>query len=51
MTPRLFNIMVDTVVREWLCRLLGDKAVADGYGPEVERFVPLFYTNNRILVD
>jgi len=54
LSPKIFNILVDAVVREWLRQLFGDKVARDGFdalGPDEEQrlirlFVALFYADD-----
>ena len=51
MSPRIFNIMVDAVVRALLQTLFGDDAVDTRDRNKVEFFLALFYVDNSILAD
>ena len=31
-SPKVFNILVDAIVREWIHQILGDEAATEGYG-------------------
>ena len=46
LSPKLFNIMVDAIVREWLRQVLGDEAASSGVGAAVRYFVALFYADD-----
>ena len=46
LSPHLFNVMVDAVVREWLRQVLGNKAAKSGYGDKVQNFLALFYVDD-----
>ena len=48
-SPRIFNIMVDAIVREWLRQVLGDKAAIEGIGEEVWRFLAAFYADDGLI--
>ena len=47
--PCIFNVMLDAIVQEWLRPMLGDEAVALGYGDFVKVFLVLFYANDAII--
>jgi len=49
LSPRIFNMMVDAVVCEWLRRLLGEEAVMHGYGAAVCELMAIFYSDDAIL--
>ena len=34
-SPTIFNVMVDAIVREWICQTLGDEAMTTGIGEEI----------------
>ena len=42
LSPRLFNVMVDDVVRELLPQVLGNEAAKSGYGDKIRNFLALF---------
>ena len=46
LSPRLFNVMVNAVVREWLRQVLGDESAKSGYGDHVRNFLALFYVDD-----
>ena len=48
-SPRIFNIMVDAIVREWLRQVLGDEAAHSGIGDEVRRFLAAFYADDGLI--
>jgi len=48
-SPRIFNVMVDAIVREWLRQMLGAEAAAEGYGDFVKVFLALFYADDAII--
>ena len=50
MSPRIFNIMVDAVVREWLRSMFGEDANINDR-EQVASFVALFYADDGILAD
>ena len=49
LSPKIFNIMVDAVVREWMRRLLSDDACANGYGYAVWAFLAIFYADDAFV--
>ena len=51
LSPMLFNILVDAVVREWLFQVLGEEAARHGYGNAVAYFLSLFYVDDAIIAD
>ena len=48
-SPRIFNVMVDTVVREWLRIMLGPDAARDGYGDKIRTLMAFFYADDALL--
>ena len=46
LSPRLFNIVVDAVVREWLRRALGEEAAKNGVAAMAAKFIVLFYVDD-----
>ncbi len=48
-SPRLFNVIVNAVVREWLRQLLGAEAAQLGCGEDVQRFLSLFYADDGVV--
>ena len=40
--PHIFNLMVDTVLREWLKNLLHTEVVVEGIGDEVRLLLACF---------
>ena len=50
LSPKLFNIMVDAIVREWLRQVLGVKEVELGIGMAIRYLVVLFYVNDGYIV-
>jgi hypothetical protein len=45
-SPTLFNIMVDAVIREWLCQVLGEEAARSGYGEAFRLLIAIFYVDD-----
>ncbi len=45
-SPRLFNILVDAIVQEWLRRVMGEEAARLGYSEAVRMFLALFYADD-----
>ena len=48
-SPTIFNVMVDAVVREWLRQTLGNEAMTSGIGEEIRSFLAAFYADDGIL--
>ena len=48
-TPRIFNVVIDAVVREWLCQLLGKEAERHGLGDLVKTKRVAFYADDGVL--
>ena len=46
---RIFNTMVDAIVREWLRRTLGDGAMTIGVGEEIRQFLASFYADDGLV--
>jgi len=51
LSPRMFNILVDAVVREWLRQVLGEEAAKHGYGDAVAYFCSLYYVDDAVAQD
>ena len=49
MSPRIFNLMVDAVIREWLRQVLGDRVTADGIGTQIRLLLAAFYANDGLV--
>ena len=49
LSPRIFNVMVDAVVREWLRKMLGPEAANSGYGMELRRLMAIFYADDALI--
>ena len=49
LSPRLFNIVVDAVVRKWLRRAIGDDAAKDGVAQMAAKFIALFYVDDGFI--
>ena len=52
MLPRIFNILVDAVVRQWLWQLMKegkDKVVANGLGEWVQYLLADFYADDTLI--
>ena len=48
-SPRIFSIMVDAIVREWLWQILGDKVASLGLGEEIRQLLATFYADNGMI--
>ena len=48
-SPRIFNTMVDAIMREWLRRTLGNGAVVVGVGEEIRQFLAAFYADDGLV--
>ena len=48
-SPRIFNTMVDAIVREWLRRIVGSGAMTVGVGEEIRQFLAAFYADNGLV--
>ena len=49
LSPRIFNLMVDAVVREWLRIELGEEASRSGIGYELRSLLAAFYADDGLL--
>ena len=49
MSPCIFKIVVDVIVREGLCQVLVDGAAHSGIGGEVRRFLAAFYADDGLI--
>ncbi len=48
-SPRICNVVVDAVVREWLCQSLGKEAARHGLGDLVKTIMVAFYADDGVL--
>ena len=48
-SPRIFNVVVDAVVREWLRQSLGEEAARHGLGDLVATIMVAFYADDGVL--
>ena len=46
LSPRIFNLMVDAVIWEWLHQVLGEKVAADGIEAHIRVLLAAFYADN-----
>ena len=49
LSPCLFNLIVDAVVREWLRQVLGDDVARGEMGMEIRRLLTAFYVDDGVL--
>ena len=49
MSPRIFNLMVDAVIREWLRQVLGERVAADGIGVQIRLLLAAFYADDGLV--
>ena len=49
LSPKIFNIMVDAIVREWFRLMMGDEAAMEGYGEEFRRMLAIFYADDAFV--
>ena len=49
LSPRIFNLMVDAVIREWLRQVLGNRVAADGIGTQIRLLLAAFYADNGLV--
>jgi hypothetical protein len=45
-SPKIFNIMVDAIVREWIRILVGDEAASDGLKDAIRLLLAIFYADD-----
>ena len=45
-SPKIFNIMVDAIVREWISQLVGDEAVSTGLKDAIKILLAIFYADD-----
>ena len=48
-SPRIFNTMVDAIVREWLRRTIGNGAMTVVIGEEIRSFLAAFYADDGLI--
>ena len=46
LSPRIFNVLVDAIIREWLKEVLGEEASESGIGAAIYLFLALFYADD-----
>ena len=51
LSPRVFNIMVDAIIREWLRREVGIEAAQKGLGKKCSEFLAEFYADDGIIAN
>jgi hypothetical protein len=49
LSPRIFNIMVDAVVREWLRQIMSDEVAIEGIGDEIRTMLACFYADDGLV--
>ena len=49
LSPCIFNVMVDAVVRKWLRKMLGPEAANSGYGMELRHLLAIFYADDALI--
>ena len=47
--PRIFNVIVDAIIRGWLYQVLGDKVTRSGVGADICQFLAAFYANDGLI--
>ena len=47
--PQIFNVMVDAVLRGWLCQVLGVDDARHGYGKGVRKFFAICYADDGLV--
>ena len=48
-SPRVFNVMVNTITREWIHQIDGDDSTRFGMGEEIQNFLVIFYADDGII--
>ena len=49
LSPRIFNLMVDMVIREWLREVLGNKVMTAGISSKIRVLLVACYTNDGLV--
>ena len=49
LSPTIFNVVVDTVVRQWISLVVGDSGGQDGWGREVIHHLAFFYADDGLV--
>ena len=49
LSPRLFKIMMDTIVWEWRRQVMGPEAAVEGVGLEIRKLLTCFYMDDRVI--
>ena len=49
LSPHIFNLMVDTIIQEWMKQMLSAEAANNGIGEEVRLLLACFYTDNSLI--
>ena len=48
-SPRIFNVMVDAIIREWLRLVLGEEVAKSGLGERIRQFLVAFYADDGLI--
>ena len=49
LSPRIFNLIVDAVIREWLRQVLGKRVAADGIETQIRLLLAAFYADDGLV--
>ena len=49
LSPRIFNLMVDAIIREWLQQIMSAEVARVGIGEEVRLLLACFYADNGLI--
>ena len=49
LSPRIFNLMIDAVIREWLRQVLGNRVAVDGIRTHIRLLLAAFYADNGLV--
>ena len=49
MSPRIFNLMVDAVIQEWLRQVMCEEVAADGIGAQIRALLAAFYADDGLV--
>ena len=49
LSPRIFNLMVDVVIWEWLRQVLGERVATDGIRTQIRLPLAAFYADDGLV--
>ena len=49
LSPTIFNMVVEAVIRHWVVLVMGEEAVSDSFGRLIQCLVAFFYAHNSLI--